>query len=98
VALRMPGFRRRMARRLAPDEWLYPNLNTGCVIKMSPEGRTLEALWDQKAKNHPMITSMREHRGYLYLGGISNNRIGKYQIPGSDADWTGQDSYWGTQR
>jgi ribose transport system permease protein len=95
VALRMPGFRRRMARRLAPDEWLYPNLNTGCVIKMSPEGRTLEALWDQKAKNHPMITSMREHKGYLYLGGISNNRIGRYKIPGADPQWSGFQSYWG---
>ena len=46
VALRMPGFRRRMARRLAPDEWLYPNLNTGCVVKMAPDGTVLESLWD----------------------------------------------------
>src|SRR5690606_33037189 len=26
LALKMPGFRRRMARRVAPDEWLYPNI------------------------------------------------------------------------
>ena len=29
-----------------------------------------------------MITSMREHRGYLYLGGITNNRIGRYKLDG----------------
>lgn len=95
VALRMPAFRRRMARRLAPDEWLYPNLNTGCVIKISPQGKTLESLWDLGAENHPMITSMREHKGHLYLGGISNNRIGRYRIPGADLNWTGHNSYWG---
>ena len=42
-----------------------------------------------------MITSMREHKGYLYLGGVSNNRIGRYKIPGADPNWTGQDDYWG---
>lgn len=98
VALRNPSFRRRMARRLPPDEWLYPNLNTGCVIKMSPDGRTLESLWDLGAENHPMITSMREHKGYLYLGGISNNRIGRYKIPGADPTWSGFKSYWSGAR
>jgi ribose transport system permease protein len=42
-----------------------------------------------------MITSMREHKGYLYLGGISNNRIGRYKIPGADPQWSGFQSYWG---
>ena len=95
LALRMPGFRRRMARRVAPDEWLYPNINTGCVLKFDGEGRILDSLWDLGGKNHPMITSMREHRGYLYLGGISNNRIGRYRIAGADARWNGVDAYWG---
>lgn len=95
LALRMPGFRRRMARRVAADEWLYPNINVGCVVKIDDEGRVLDALWDRHGRNHPMITSMREHRGYLYLGGILNNRVGRYRIPGADPDWTGNDSYWG---
>ena len=43
-----------------------------------------------------MITSMREHRGYLYLGGLFANRIGQYKIPGADPTWTGQKAYWGT--
>ena len=95
VALQMPGFRRRMARRIAPDEWLYPNINTGCVVKFDDQGAIHDALWDLGGVNHPMVTSMREHKGWLYLGGISNNRIGRYRIPGADPNWTGWESYWG---
>ena len=81
LALRMPGFRRRMTQRLPIDEWLFPNINNGCVVKFTAEGEILETLWDQGGVNHPMITSMREHKGWLYLGGLSNNRIGRYQLP-----------------
>ncbi|MFM2277907.1 MAG: C-terminal Strictosidine synthase [Pseudomonadota bacterium] len=95
VALRMPGFRKRMARRIAPDQWLYPNLNIGCVIRFNDRGEVLESLWDQGAKNHPMITSMREHKGYLYLGGITNNRIGRIKLPDRDDRWSSYQNYWG---
>lgn len=94
LALRMPDFRRRMARMVAPDEWLFPNINTGCVLKFDESGKILDALWDLGGVNHPMITSMREHKGHLYLGGVSNNRIGKYRIPGADPGWCALDSYW----
>ncbi|HVJ41579.1 MAG TPA: SMP-30/gluconolactonase/LRE family protein [Dongiaceae bacterium] len=95
LALRMPGFRRRMALEVAPDEWLYPNINTGCVVKFTATGEVVETLWDRRGANHPMITSMREHRGFLYLGGILNNRIGRYAVPTAESDWTGPSSYWG---
>jgi ribose transport system permease protein len=98
LALRKPGFRRRMARRIPMDEWLFPNINTGCVVKFDEQGNILDALWDLGGQNHPMITSMREHRGHLYIGGIYNNRIGKYRIPGADPNWTAQDHYWGPAR
>ena len=94
LALKMPGFRRRMARRVAPDEWLYPNINTGCVVRFNEEGEILEVLWDRGGENHPMITSMREHKGHLYIGGILNNRIGKLKLEGADENWTGTSSYW----
>jgi ribose transport system permease protein len=97
LALRMPGFRRRMARRVAADEWLYPNINIGCVVKIDDRGQVLDALWDRTGRNHPMITSMREHKGFLYLGGILNNRIGRYRIPGADPEWTSRSSYWGAR-
>jgi len=97
LALRMPGFRRRMAKRVPIDEWLFPNINTGCVLKFSEKGEILETLWDLGGENHPMITSMREHRGYLYLGGIQNNRIGRYKLPeGScDPEFAQYESRWG---
>jgi len=95
LALRMPGFRRRMARRIAPDEWLYPNINSGCVIRFNEQGEILETMWDLGGENHPMITSMREHKGHLYIGGILNNRIGKLKLNGADPAWTGPGSYWG---
>jgi ribose transport system permease protein len=95
LALKMPGFRRRMARRVAPDEWLFPNINTGCVVRFDDKGRILDAMWDLGGENHPMITSMREHKGHLYIGGIFNNRIGKLPLKGADPSWTGPRSYWG---
>lgn len=95
LALKMPGFRKRMARRIAPDEWLYPNINTGCILRFAESGEILETLWDRGGENHPMITSMREHKGHLYIGGIFNNRIGRLKLDGADPDWTGIRSYWG---
>lgn len=95
LALKMPGFRRRMARRIAPDEWLYPNINTGCVLRFDESGRIIETMWDRGGENHPMITSMREHKGHLYIGGIVNNRVGRLKLDGVDENWTGHSSYWG---
>jgi ribose transport system permease protein len=97
LALKMPGFRRRMARRIAPDEWMYPNINTGCVVRFDEGGRIVETLWDLGGENHPMITSMREHKGYLYIGGILNNRVGRLKLDGAEPSWTGQASYWGSR-
>jgi ribose transport system permease protein len=98
LALRMPQFRRRMVYKVPPDEWLYPNMNTGCVIKFDEKGNVLDVLWDQGGEAHPMLTSIREHKGYLFLGGAYNNRIGRYKIPGADPNWTGPKDYWGEKK
>ncbi|MBT4265617.1 MAG: ABC transporter permease [Deltaproteobacteria bacterium] len=97
LAMQLPSFRTHMVKRIPPDEWLYPNINTGCVMKYSAEGVVLHVLWDKESTNHASITSMREHKGYLYLGGIANNRIGKFKLEGADPNWTGPSSYWGEQ-
>jgi ribose transport system permease protein len=94
LALRRPGFRRRMARRLPNDQWLYPNINHGFVIKMTEAGEVVDALWDETGENHPMITSMREHKGSLFVSGITNNRIGRHRLPKADPNWTSRKSYW----
>jgi ribose transport system permease protein len=97
LAWKMPGFRRRMAKRVPVDEWLFPNINTGCVVKFNEQGKILESFWDLKGVNHPMITSMREHRGYLYLGGILNNRIGRFKLHNADPDFVQYDRRWKKQ-
>ena len=97
LALRMPSFRRRMVQKVGRDDWLYPNMNTGCVIKFDADGKILDVLWDLGGEAHPMITSIREHKGFLYLGGIYNNRVGKYRIPDADPNWTSLEDYWGAK-
>jgi ribose transport system permease protein len=42
-----------------------------------------------------MITSMREHKGALYLGGVTNDKIGRLALANADSGWTGPESYWG---
>jgi ribose transport system permease protein len=95
LALRHPGMRKRMTRRLPQDEWLFPNINSGGVVKFDQSGRIIDTLGDLAGRSHPMVTSMREHKGWLYVGGILNNRVGRFRIAGADPAWTGPGSYWG---
>lgn len=94
LAMRMPGFRRRMANQVPQDEWLCPNINAGCVVKFSETGQILETLWDIDGVNHPLLTSMREHKGKLFLGGISNNRIGCYELKDADTTFSQYEHRW----
>ncbi|APZ55248.1 ABC transporter permease [Salipiger abyssi] len=93
-----PGLRRRMTRRIAPANWIYPNINTGCIIKISATGEVLESLWDKGGVNHPMVTSCKEHEGHLVIGGVSNNRVGRWKIPGADPTWSSPVDYWGAKQ
>jgi ribose transport system permease protein len=94
LAMANPGFRIRMVKQIPPDEWLCPGINYGCVIKFDDAGTVSESLWDPGGKSHPTITSIREHKGYLYIGGLENNRIGRIRLPDADPTWQGMDSYW----
>jgi ribose transport system permease protein len=98
LASRMPDFRLRMVKQVPVDEWLGPSLNHGCVLKFTDAGEVLESYWDPTGISHSTLTSMREHKGYLYLGGLENNRIGRVKLDGGDASWTGFEAYWGNKR
>jgi ribose transport system permease protein len=100
LSMRKAAFRRRMAKQVPPDEWLGPNLNYGCVVKFDDAGTVLESYWDPTGVSHPSVTSMREHKGYLYLGGIENNRIGRIKLDPAHCDptWTGYEAYWADRR
>lgn len=98
LSLRHPAMRKRMARRLPQDEWLFPNINTGGVVKFDEAGQIIQTMGDLTGASHAMVTSMREHKGQLFIGGIFNNRIGRFAIAGADPDWTGMRAYWGGKR
>jgi ribose transport system permease protein len=98
LAMAQPGFRKRMVKQVPVDEWLAPGLNHGCVLKFTEDGRVLESYWDPTGIAHPTLTSMREHKGYLYLGGLENNRIGRIKLAHADPAWTGYEAYWGGKR
>ena len=95
LVMRYPGLRRRMTRAVAPTHWLFGNLNIGGVLKLDGAAKIVDAYWDTPSGPLYMITSMREHKGALYLGGVTNNKIGRHRLPGADRGWTGPDSYWG---
>lgn len=97
-AMRHPGLRRRMTRHVPPTNWLFGNLNIGGVLKIDGGGRIVDALWDAPDGPLYMITSMREHEGALYLGGVTNDKIGRLRLDGADATWRGPESYWGGAR
>ena len=78
--LRHPNLRRRMSKELPADDWVIPQLNVSCVVKFSESGQILDVLWDGTLAQHPMVTSMNEFKGVLYLGGLTNNRIGKLPL------------------
>ena len=81
LALKMPGFRRRMVKALPPDDWMFPNVNSSFVIKFTEAGEILDVLWDQDQTKHAVTTSMREFKGSLFLGGLTNNRVGRIDLP-----------------
>jgi ribose transport system permease protein len=86
--MKRPAFRRRMVQEgcRSTSGW-RPIINTGCIVKMSETGEILDVMWDFGGENHPMITSMREHRGWLYIGGIHNNRIGRLKLDAAAPDF-----------
>lgn len=97
IAMRMPSFRKRMTRRLPVDNWLLPNFNAGCIVKLSKDGQPVETLWDLGGTKqaYSTITSAVEDRGHLYVGGIFNVRIGRVDLPSADKSWTAYSERWG---
>jgi ribose transport system permease protein len=95
LSLQHPAMRKRMTRRLPPDEWLFPNVNTGGVFQFDDNLNIIRTMGDLTGGAHPSVTSMREHKGYLFIGGIFNNRIGRLKLDGADENWTAMDAYWG---
>ena len=84
------------AARSRQDEWLYPNLNTGCVVKFDDKGDVLDCSVgsERRQSSHDHLDARAQ--GRLYLGGISNNRIGTLSdFPAPIPTGTASTIYWG---
>ena len=65
-----------------PD-WLQPRAEKfGMVMNISTDGKILQSLFDTKGKIMPEAGAVKEHNGYLYMGGDVISHIGKYKLPG----------------
>jgi sugar lactone lactonase YvrE len=53
----------------------------GLVLALNEQGDIIQSLQDPSGKHLKEITSAREYEGYLYLGSLHNDRIGKYALP-----------------
>ena len=66
----------KLPRALWPKPTPY-----GLVLALDEQGKIIRSLHDPSGKHLKEITSAREYGGYLYLGSLHNDRIGKYQLP-----------------
>jgi sugar lactone lactonase YvrE len=52
----------------------------GFVLSLDEKGKILQSLHEPTGKHLKEITSVREYDGYLYLGSLHNDRIGRYKL------------------
>ena len=55
----------------------------GMVMNVSPEGKILQTFFDTTGSTMPEAGAVKEHQGYLYLGGDVVPHIGKYKLAGN---------------
>ncbi|NIH80717.1 ABC transporter permease [Amycolatopsis viridis] len=84
LLVKYPAFRRRMTQEVPLDSWVVPQLNVSCVLKFDERGQVLKVLWDSTLANYPMVTSINERDGRLYLCGVNNNRVGRLTLDPED--------------
>jgi len=61
--------------------WLKPKpIDYGFVLGLDEDGNIVTSLHDPSGENLKEITSVEEHNGYLYLGSLHNDRIGRYSL------------------
>jgi ribose transport system permease protein len=84
LLVKYPDVRRRMIKELPVDNWVVPQMNVSCVLKFNEAGEVLKVLWDSSLEKYPMVTSVKEHHGHLFLAGVNNNRVGQFALDPED--------------
>lgn len=63
-----------------PDVLKPKPIDYGFILGLDEEGNIVISLHDPSGANLKEITSVEEHAGYLYIGSLSNDRIGRYTL------------------
>jgi sugar lactone lactonase YvrE len=72
-------FIKKIISRLPKFLWPKPK-PYGFVLAVNEKGEILKSLQEPTGDHLKEITGAREHDGYLYLGSLHNNRIGKFKL------------------
>jgi sugar lactone lactonase YvrE len=73
-------FLKTLLAKLPASLWPKPK-PYGFVLAFDEEGNIIQNLQEPTGKYLREITSVQEHEGYLYLGSLHNDRIGRYKLP-----------------
>ncbi|MGQ9693205.1 MAG: SMP-30/gluconolactonase/LRE family protein [Thermodesulfobacteriota bacterium] len=73
-------FLKAQLSKLPKAFWPKP-LPYGLVLALDETGKIIQSLHEPSGKHLKEITSAREYGGYLYLGSLHNDRIGKFKLP-----------------
>ena len=73
-------FLKEQMSKLPKMFWPQP-VPYGLVVALDEAGNVTQSLHDPSGAHLKGITSAREYDGYLYLGSLNNDRIGKYKLP-----------------
>lgn len=73
-------FLKKLMSKLPKVFWPKPE-SYALVLALNEEGDIIQSLQDPSGEHLKEITSARELAGYLYLGSLHNDRIGKYKLP-----------------
>lgn len=76
-----PALRSFMSRFLPVMRWLSADsAEYGLIYHVSEDGKEFTSYHDPTGEFSGSLTSAVEHDGYLYLGSVSNNFIGKLKL------------------
>ncbi|MCO5066604.1 MAG: SMP-30/gluconolactonase/LRE family protein [Rhizobiaceae bacterium] len=80
IAMSMPSFREGMIEEMASGEWLYPNVNVGCILRIDESGHVQQTLWDESGSAQSMICGLAERQGELYVASTTSKGLSRIAV------------------
>lgn len=72
-------FLKKQLSKLPKAVWPKPE-PYGFVLQLDENAQVVRSLQDPTGQHLKEITSAKEHKGYLYLGSLHNDRVGKFSL------------------